>query len=54
MQAEGKLPEGVSRKYPSAMKAYGIIARCGKSEGEGKGRGSREVGKWGDVGHICI
>ena len=27
MQAEGKLPEGVPRKYPSAMGAYGVIAR---------------------------
>ncbi|CAD7703682.1 unnamed protein product [Ostreobium quekettii] len=27
MQAEGKLPEGVPKKYPSAFKAYGIIAR---------------------------
>ncbi|GFR50940.1 hypothetical protein Agub_g13260 [Astrephomene gubernaculifera] len=27
MQAEGKLPEGVPRKYPSAFGAYGIIAR---------------------------
>lgn len=27
MQAEGKLPEGVPRKYPSAVAAYGIIAR---------------------------
>jgi len=27
MQAEGKLPEGAQKKYPSALKAYGIIAR---------------------------
>jgi solute carrier family 25 uncoupling protein 8/9 len=27
MQAEGKLPAGVPRKYPSAMAAYGIIAK---------------------------
>lgn len=28
MQTEGKLPPGVPRKYPSAMSAYGIIAKC--------------------------
>jgi hypothetical protein len=33
MQAEGKLPEGVPRKYPSAVAAYGIIARCGVCPG---------------------
>jgi solute carrier family 25 uncoupling protein 8/9 len=27
MQAEGKLPEGVKRKYPSALSAYSIIAK---------------------------
>jgi len=27
MQSEGKLPEGVPKKYPNAIKAYGIIAR---------------------------
>lgn len=27
MQAEGKLPPGVPKKYPSAVAAYGIIAR---------------------------
>lgn len=27
MQSEGKLPEGVPKKYPNAFKAYGIIAR---------------------------
>ena len=27
MQAEGKLPAGVPRKYPSAFAAYGIIAK---------------------------
>lgn len=27
MQAEGKLPAGTPRKYPSAVAAYGIIAR---------------------------
>lgn len=27
MQAEGKLPAGAPRKYPSAIAAYGIIAR---------------------------
>ncbi|XP_075265099.1 uncharacterized protein LOC142357341 [Convolutriloba macropyga] len=27
MQAEGKLPEGTPKKYPSAFKAYGIIAK---------------------------
>jgi len=27
MQAEGKLPPGATKKYPSAFKAYGIIAR---------------------------
>jgi len=27
MQAEGKLPEGTPKRYPSAFKAYGIIAR---------------------------
>lgn len=27
MQAEGKLPPGAKKKYPSAFKAYGIIAR---------------------------
>lgn len=27
MQAEGKLPPGTPRKYPSAMAAYGIILR---------------------------
>jgi len=27
MQAEGKLAEGVPRKYPSALSAYGIIAK---------------------------
>jgi len=27
MQAEGKLPEGVPKKYPSAVSAYGIIAK---------------------------
>mmetsp|Transcript_36309 Transcript_36309/g.91242 ORF Transcript_36309/g.91242 Transcript_36309/m.91242 type:complete len:300 (+) Transcript_36309:136-1035(+) len=27
MQAEGKLPEGVPKKYPSAMSAYRIIAK---------------------------
>ncbi|ACO61286.1 mitochondrial carrier family [Micromonas commoda] len=27
MQAEGKLPEGAPRRYPSAFKAYGIIAK---------------------------
>jgi len=30
MQSEGKLPEGVPKKYPNAMKAYGIIARSAK------------------------
>lgn len=29
MQAEGKLKEGAQKKYPNAVKAYGIIARCG-------------------------
>lgn len=29
MQAEGKLPEGVPKKYPSAMSAYRIIAKYG-------------------------
>jgi hypothetical protein len=29
MQAEGKLPAGMPRKYPSAFAAYAIIARCG-------------------------
>lgn len=28
MQSEGKLPEGVPKKYSSATKAYGIIVRC--------------------------
>ena len=28
MQAEGKLKEGAQKKYPNAVKAYGIIARC--------------------------
>lgn len=28
MQSEGKLPEGAAKKYPNAMKAYGIIVRC--------------------------
>lgn len=28
MQAEGKLPEGTPKRYPSAVKAYGIIVRC--------------------------
>ena len=28
MQAEGKLPDGVPKKYPSAMAAYRIIAKC--------------------------
>ena len=28
MQAEGKLAEGKFKKYPNAVKAYGIIARC--------------------------
>jgi hypothetical protein len=27
MQSEGKLKEGVPKKYPNAFKAYGIIAR---------------------------
>lgn len=27
MQAEGKLPAGAVRKYPSAMSAYGIIVK---------------------------
>ena len=27
MQAEGKLPAGTPKKYPNAIKAYGIIAR---------------------------
>lgn len=27
MQSEGKLPEGVPKKYPNAVRAYGIIAR---------------------------
>lgn len=27
MQAEGKLPAGTPRQYPSAFKAYSIIAR---------------------------
>jgi hypothetical protein len=29
MQSEGKKPEGVPKKYPSAFKAYGIIVRWG-------------------------
>ena len=29
MQAEGKLAEGKFKKYPNAVKAYGIIARYG-------------------------
>jgi solute carrier family 25 (mitochondrial uncoupling protein), member 8/9 len=29
MQAEGKLPPGVPKRYPSAFAAYGIIARYG-------------------------
>ena len=28
MQSEGKLPEGTPKKYPSAMSAYRIIAKC--------------------------
>lgn len=28
MQAEGKLPAGVPKKYPTAMGAYATIARC--------------------------
>jgi hypothetical protein len=28
MQAEGKLPAGTPKKYPSAMSAYSIIAKC--------------------------
>lgn len=27
MQAEGKLPAGMPRQYPSAFKAYSIIAK---------------------------
>lgn len=27
MQAEGKLPEGVPKTYPSAIKAYNIIIK---------------------------
>lgn len=27
MQAEGKLPAGVAKKYPSALSAYSIIAK---------------------------
>lgn len=28
MQAEGKLPAGVAKRYPSALSAYSIIAKC--------------------------
>ena len=28
MQAEGKLPAGTPKKYPTAMGAYATIARC--------------------------
>lgn len=39
MQSEGKLPEGVPKKYPSAIGAYGIIAREEGVAGLWKGLG---------------
>jgi solute carrier family 25 uncoupling protein 8/9 len=39
MQAEGKLPEGTPKRYPSAMKAYGIIVREEGLRGLWKGVG---------------
>jgi len=40
MQSEGKLAPGVPRRYPSAMGAYRIIARCVDREREESGRGA--------------
>lgn len=39
MQAEGKLPEGTPKRYPSAVKAYGIIVRQEGVAGLWKGVG---------------
>lgn len=36
MQSEGKLAPGVAKKYPSAIAAYGIIARCVSGPGQGQ------------------